>query len=104
MSIKAALLDAPASSGKGKFVRIETLKDASELTDRHVSAITECDLPEGRYVWVPGKQTFVDERALTILNEPTLDGAVAGLARAVQASGTVLPPETTAWLDKRGDE
>lgn len=53
MSIKAALLDAPASSGKGVYLRIDELPGEAALTDRHVPQITECDLPANEYVWVP---------------------------------------------------
>jgi hypothetical protein len=52
MAIKAALLDAQASSGKGVFLRIDEVEDASKLTDRHVPAITHCDLEPGVYVWI----------------------------------------------------
>lgn len=47
MTIKAALLDE-----QGIFLRIDELKSKSALTDRHLPAITECDLPAGRYVWL----------------------------------------------------
>lgn len=53
MTITAALLDAPASSGKGIYLRIEELANAADLTDRHVPTVTECDLPSGRYRWIP---------------------------------------------------
>jgi hypothetical protein len=46
MSIKAALLDE-----QGIFLCIDELTDAGQLTDRHLPAITECDLPSGRYFW-----------------------------------------------------
>ena len=51
--MKAALLDAPAASGNGVYLRIDELASAADLTDCHVPTITECDLPPGRYVWVP---------------------------------------------------
>ena len=53
MTIKAALLDAPAASGNGTFLRVDTLADDRALTDRHVPAITACDLPTGKYLWIP---------------------------------------------------
>jgi hypothetical protein len=50
--MKAALLGAPAASGKGVYLRmVEVAED--QLTDRHVPTITECDLPAGEYVWLP---------------------------------------------------
>jgi hypothetical protein len=52
--MKAALLDAPAASGKGVFLRMVEVA-ADELTDRHVPTIPECDLEPGRYVWVPNE-------------------------------------------------
>jgi hypothetical protein len=48
MSIKAALLDE-----QGIFLGIDELTDAGQLTDQHLPGITECDLPPGRYRWVP---------------------------------------------------
>jgi len=53
MTIKAALLDAPAAGGNGVFLRVEELAGEAALTDRHVLAITACDLPPGKYRWVP---------------------------------------------------
>jgi hypothetical protein len=52
MSIKAALLDE-----QGIFLGIDELTDAGQLTDRHLPLITECDLPSGRYRWVPAEVT-----------------------------------------------
>jgi hypothetical protein len=51
--MKAALLSAPAASGKGVYLRMVDVAP-DEITDRHVPSITECDLPRGRYVWIPG--------------------------------------------------
>lgn len=99
MVIKAALLDAPASSGKGRFVRIDTLADKSQLTANHVPSVTACDLEGGRYVWEPSKNTFIDERALNAANAPSMESALLGLCNAVQTSGLALPPETVAWMD-----
>jgi hypothetical protein len=53
MTIKAALLSAPAAGGMGVYLRIDELADDSQLTDRHVPAVTECDLPAGKYRWLP---------------------------------------------------
>ncbi len=47
MRIKAALLDE-----QGIFLRVDELDDESQLTDRHLPTITECDLPPGRYRWI----------------------------------------------------
>ena len=48
MTIKSALLNE-----QGIFLRVEALDDESQLTAQHVPSITECDLPPGRYRWVP---------------------------------------------------
>lgn len=48
MTLKAALLDE-----QGIFLRIDELDDAEALTERHLPQITDCDLPPGRYRWVP---------------------------------------------------
>lgn len=48
MTLKAALLDE-----QGIFLTIDTLKSKAQLTDRHLPQITHCDLPPGRYRWVP---------------------------------------------------
>jgi hypothetical protein len=53
MTIKAALLDAPAAGGMGVYVRMDELPDATALTERHVPAVIVCDLPAGKYRWVP---------------------------------------------------
>jgi hypothetical protein len=50
--MKAALLDAPAASGKGIYLRMDEL-EAAQLTDRHVATIHACDLPPNEYVWLP---------------------------------------------------
>lgn len=109
MTVKAALLDAPAASGKGVFVRMDTLASEAELTDRHLPEIQACDLPAGRYVWIPGKGSvsgqFVEQRVLARINRPDFDAAFAGLCTAVKASGIELPPDTVSWLahaQKRG--
>ena len=50
--MKAALLDAPAASGQGIYVRMVEI-EADALTDRHLPQITSCDLPSKEYVWLP---------------------------------------------------
>jgi hypothetical protein len=45
MTIRAALLDE-----RGVYLRMD---EVEELTDRHVPTITACDLPPGRYLWIP---------------------------------------------------
>lgn len=47
MKIRAALLDE-----HGVFLRMDELADASQLTERHLPTITECDLPPGEYIWI----------------------------------------------------
>lgn len=47
MSIRAALLDE-----RGIFVGVDEL-DEADLTGRHLAGITECDLPIGKYKWIP---------------------------------------------------
>jgi hypothetical protein len=53
MGIRAALLDRPALSGQGIFLKIDEVADESALTERHLPAVKECDLPPGQCVWVP---------------------------------------------------
>jgi len=48
MPIHAALLDE-----RGIFLKIDTLKSKAALTERHLPQIDRCDLPPGRYRWVP---------------------------------------------------
>lgn len=52
MRIKAALLDE-----NGVYLRMVEVRGA-ELTVRHLPSIKECDLPPGRYKWVPEEATF----------------------------------------------
>lgn len=59
MVIKAALLDAPAASGRGVFVRMDELADQAALTACHVPQIEHCDLPPGAYIWVPDEKNLV---------------------------------------------
>lgn len=44
--IRAALLDVD-----NVFLRMDELNGVSQLTDRHLPSITECDLPSGKYRW-----------------------------------------------------
>ena len=53
MTIKAALLDAPAAGGTGVYLRMDELADESRLTERHVPTVTSCDRPAGQYRWIP---------------------------------------------------
>jgi len=53
MTIRAVLLDAPAAGGMGVYLRVDELADETALTERHVPAISACDLPPGKYRWVP---------------------------------------------------
>lgn len=48
MTIKAALLDEA-----GIYERIDELASAADLTPLHLPQITRCDLPPGRYRWIP---------------------------------------------------
>lgn len=48
MTIKAAVLDA-----QNVYWGIDELENEAAITDRHVLSITQCDLPVGRYRWVP---------------------------------------------------
>ena len=104
MTIKAALLDAPAASGKGKYTGvIDELQDASALTENHVPEITECDLPPGRYVWDPKGKTFVDQATIDRRNKPSLELAIVALAGAVEASGVALPDEVRNYCRYAGE-
>lgn len=48
MTIHAALLDE-----RGIFLKIDTLKSKAGLTVHHLPHITSCDLPPGKYRWMP---------------------------------------------------
>lgn len=48
MTLRAALIDA-----NGVFLRMDELADPREMTARHLPQITDCDLPSGKYKWVP---------------------------------------------------
>jgi hypothetical protein len=61
MGIKAALLDE-----HGLYLRIDDLEDHSQITARHLPQIRSCDLPPGRYLWVPDERARPDG---TRLNE-----------------------------------
>lgn len=104
MTIKAALLDAAAASGKGKYIRIDELADESALTENHVPEVTECDLPPGRYVWDPKEKTFVDQATIDRRNKPSFELAVIALAGMLEQNGFTLPEETRnycAWAGER---
>lgn len=60
MSIRAALLSAPAASGKGLYLRIDELADVAALTDCHVPSITACDLESGVFLWIPDERVRPD--------------------------------------------
>ncbi len=102
MTIKAALLDAPAASGRGKYLGMDELADESALTENHVPEITECDLPPGLYVWEPDKRTFTHQETLASRNAPSMESAVIALAAAVEAAGTRMPEEVTNWINAAG--
>lgn len=113
MGIKAVLLTDTPASGRGLFVRVDELADESKLTENHLPAIAECDLPAGRYVWIPAKSeaerqrfpaggSFVDQAALERRNRPDSDLAFAGLCSAVEGLGGKLPDETRAYLKYLG--
>lgn len=51
MTINAALLDE-----HGVYLGMEQLEDESKLTARHLPSITSCDLPPGKYLWVPDER------------------------------------------------
>lgn len=100
MTVRAALLTAPAASGKGLFVRVDELVDASQLTDRHVPSITVCDLPPERYLWIPDERTRPGDGSL--MNEyggafwdlPWMREMAKHRAKAedVHAEAGLLPP------------
>lgn len=46
--LKCAVLDE-----RGVYLGMQDVDDPSDLTDRHLPQITQCDLPAGLYVWVP---------------------------------------------------
>jgi hypothetical protein len=98
MVIKAALLDE-----QGVYLRMDELESEAQLTARHVPAIKECDLPPGRFKWVPGENAyggeFVDVEAIARRNRPDFDEAFRGLCETVQAQGIELPAKTRIWLD-----
>jgi len=48
--MKAALLDAPAATGRGVFLKMDETDTPGPC---HVVTITSCDLPSGAYVWLP---------------------------------------------------
>lgn len=45
--IKAARIDA-----RNVYQGIDTLEDESQLTDRHLPAVRDCDLMPGEYEWI----------------------------------------------------
>lgn len=51
MTIKAALLD-----DRGMFLRIDEVASSKALTARHLPQIRACDLPPGRYLWIPDER------------------------------------------------
>jgi len=51
MGIKAALLDE-----RGVFLRIDEVGSVDALTERHLPSIVACDLPPGRYLWIPDER------------------------------------------------
>jgi hypothetical protein len=55
MTIRAAFLDP-----RGVFLKMVELESVSELTERHVPTITQCDLPPGQYLWIPDGRRRLD--------------------------------------------
>lgn len=99
-TIRAALLDAPAASGRGKYTGvIDELPDESALTENHVPEITQCDLPAGVYIWEPERKSFTHEQTVAARSAPSIERAVEALAVTVEALGARLPEEVTAWIN-----
>lgn len=104
MTIRAALLDAPAASGKGKYTGvIDELADESALTEFHVPEVPECDLPPGRYVWEPGKDgkpgTFTDAETIARRSVPSIENAVIAIGAVLEAANFRLPEEFNRWRE-----
>lgn len=60
MTVRAALLSAPAASGKGLYLRIDELAGVEALTECHVPTITTCDLEPGHFLWIPDERKRPD--------------------------------------------
>lgn len=94
--IRAALLDE-----NDVYLGIETLRDASQLTPRHLPEITEADLPPGQYRWDRTLRAMLPLGLLARKPEITtasLEQVVYHLAQAVQRDGADLPSEVAEWM------
>ena len=72
-----------------------------DATTRHLTAITDCDLPVGEYRWDRERHTFVPlpaaQRARA--GRPTLEHALAFDLLARWERGDELPSVCLAWFD-----
>lgn len=57
MGIKAALLDE-----RGIYTGMDEVAGVEDFGPRHLPQIVTCDLPPGRYLWVPDARTAPDGR------------------------------------------
>lgn len=99
--IRAARLE--TLDGRRVFQGIDTLADASKLTDDHLPQIGECDLPPGRYFWDEANSTFAPipkktQRGSTDLPAQSLN-VLALTIHTLKQAGMPQPQESLDWLD-----
>ena len=92
--ITAARLDAD-----GYFAGMDELPE-TELTERHLPNVSECDLPPGKYRWIDGAFVHAPKPKAEDLNlTPHAERAIVKGFEAVMASGIKLPPETVRYVE-----
>lgn len=88
-------------SPAGVFLRMD---DVEEPTERHLPQITECDLPPGRYKWVPDPDNpfggaFWEMRWLARVEQDKLD-----VIAASQAAQRLSERRAQRKLDREAEE
>lgn len=88
-------------SPAGVFLRMD---DVAQPTDRHLPQITECDLPPGRYKWVPDPENpsggaFWEMRWLARIEQDKQD-----VIAAAQAAQRLIDRRAQRKLDREAEE
>ena len=88
-------------SPAGVYLRMD---EVDEPTENHLPQITECDLPPGKYKWVPDETNtyggaFWEMRWLARIEQDKLD-----IVRAAQAAETLAARRAQRKLDREAEE
>jgi hypothetical protein len=95
---RVALLD-----DRDVFIGMDTIADDSQLTDRHLPQISECDLAPGAYRWDAARGTFLPlprDSAGRPADVPSIEEALFELLDvAPKVMRFNLTPRLQKWVD-----